>query len=80
MKPWRELRRKFPALFQQGVRVWGRPTAYMDEVACCWHSELIAEEAPQALLSQDCFSGELTPCVLAGKLLRQQVQHVTGPR
>eukprot|EP00974_Lingulodinium_polyedra_P047356 4543730-Lingulodinium_polyedra.AAC.1 len=51
----------------------------MDEVICCWHSELIGEEAPQALLSQVCFSGELTPCVLAAKLFRQQVQHTIGP-
>ena len=51
----------------------------MDEVVCAWHSELISEEAKQALLSQDCFSGELTQTVLGQKLLRQQAQHVIGP-
>ena len=53
MKSWRELRRRHPALLQKGVRVWGQPTAYMDEVICAWHSELIQDEAERALLSQD---------------------------
>eukprot|EP00974_Lingulodinium_polyedra_P114100 11047371-Lingulodinium_polyedra.AAC.1 len=61
MKAWGELRKSRPSLFNLGVWVWGRPTAYMDEVICLWHSELIAAEAPQALLAQDCFSGELAP-------------------
>ena len=61
------------------MRVWGQPTAYMDEVICAWHSELIQEEAEQAQLSQDCFSGELTETVLSQKRLRQQGQHVIGP-
>ena len=46
------------------MRVWGHPTAYMDEVICSWHSELAREEANQARLSQDCFAGELTPVCL----------------
>eukprot|EP00974_Lingulodinium_polyedra_P107516 10405704-Lingulodinium_polyedra.AAC.1 len=50
----------------------------MDEVIRCWHSELIAEEAPQAFLSQDCFSDELAPSVMVAKFLRRQVQHVSG--
>ena len=45
MKSWRALRRQHPALFKQGVRVWGHPTACMDEVICAWHSELNEEEA-----------------------------------
>ena len=51
----------------------------MDEVICAWHNELIQEEAQQALLSQDCFAGELTETVLSQKRLRQQAQHVIGP-
>ena len=59
--------------------MWGHPTAYMDEVICTWHSQLVSKECTQALLSQDCFAGELTPTVIAGKFLRQQAQHVIGP-
>ena len=66
-------------MFKQGLRVWGHPTAYMDEVICSWHSSLIQEEAPQAVLQQDCFSGELTQTVLSQKFVRQQAQHVIGP-
>ena len=57
----------------------GHSTAYMDEVFCTWHSQLVSKECTQALLSQDCFAGELTPTVLAQKHLRQQAQHVIGP-
>ena len=86
MRPWRELRKKRPGLFSQGVLVWGHPTAYMDEVICDWHSLLCQEECrdsisqrSQVLLSQDSFSGELTSTILSKKFLRQQVQHVIGP-
>ena len=86
MRPWRELRKKRPGLFSQGVLVWGHPTAYMDEVICDWHSLLCKEEcrdpdsgSSQVLLSQDSFAGELTLTCLSKKFLRQQVQHVIGP-
>ena len=60
-----------PSLLQKGVRVWGQPTAYMDEVVYDWHSQLISKECraagsknSQVLLSQGSFSGELTPLFL----------------
>ena len=33
----------------------------------------------EAVLSQDCFSGELTSTVMNFKYLRQQAQHAIGP-
>ena len=80
LKSWRELRQNQPKLFDCGVRVWGQPVAYMDEIICLWHSELIAKESKQALLSQDLFQGEPTPTVLGAKYCLRQVQHCIGPK
>ena len=60
LKGWRLVRQRHPALFQAGVLLWAHPTAYMDEVISAWHSELVSQECSQAVLSQDCFAGELT--------------------
>ena len=64
MEAWRQLRLRQPEMFESGVRVWGQRVAYMDEIVCCYHSQLIAEEQrrdniPGSVHQVDCFSGEL---------------------
>ena len=81
LKPWRELRRKRPDLFQQGVRVWGSPNAYQNEPSCSLHTELLEEEFPNGCLHQvDMFSGELTEVVESQNYCRNQVKTIIPPK
>ena len=66
-------------MFQQGVLIWGQRCAYMDEIVCHFHSELIREELdaaklPGAVHVVDLFAGELTENV-AVKNYADQIGH-----
>ena len=81
MRPWRELRKKHPEMFEQGVRVWGSPNAYQNEVTCSLHSELLEEEFPEGCVHQvDMFAGELTEVVENLNFVRNQVKTVIPPK
>ena len=81
MESWRLLRQQPPALFSQGVLVWGQPESTMDEIISCWLSDLIYEtEAVYALQQVDCFAGEWTELVKARNYLNNQPKHCIGPR
>ncbi len=80
MKSHRDLRREEPELYQKGVRVWGQPQAYEDEIIVFWLSELDAETSVQSVCQVDMFAGELTEGVQAINFCRQQAKHILGPK
>jgi hypothetical protein len=80
MQSHRDLRREEPELYQKGVRVWGQPQAYEDEIIVFWLSELDAETSVQSVCQVDMFAGELTEGVQAINFCRQQAKHILGPK
>ena len=77
LKAWRELRAKYPEMFEKGVKVWGSPNAYQNEVVCEAMSAELAELFPNGCLHQvDMFSGELTELLEQANFLRHQPKKV----
>ena len=81
MRSWRDLRRKEPELFQQGVLIWGSPNAYQNEVTCAMMSKELEQHFPNGCLHQvDMFSGELTETMEALNFMRNQVKTIVPPK
>ena len=80
MKSHRDLRREEPGLYRKGVRVWGQPQAYEDEIIVFWLSELDSESSVQSVCQVDMFAGEMTENVQAINFARQQAKHIIGPK
>ncbi len=81
MRSWRELRRKEPELFQQGVLIWGSPNAYQNEVTCAMMSKELEQHCPNGCLHQvDMFSGELTETMESLNFMRNQVKTIVPPK